>query len=148
MPEGLKGISKGKGQMAKFKWAQILLRHLKCSCAFALLREAPWSAVAAATAFRVGPILRRLRADDRPGAATHRLPGPSYSRVRGPEGGSCCYRTPRRFARVATLVYLTYIHNNPVKRGLVKESEEWAWSSWRFYFQRDTALLAMDEVEW
>jgi putative transposase len=31
-----------------------------------------------------------------------------------------------------------YMHNNPVKRGLVAEPEEWRWSSYRFY--------ALDEV--
>jgi putative transposase len=52
------------------------------------------------------------------------------------------------WSRKKRLEKLNYMHNNPVKRGPVKESGEWAWSSWRFYFQRDTALLAMDEVEW
>jgi hypothetical protein len=28
---------------------------------------------------------------------------------------------------------LRYLHRNPVKRGLVKEPEEWAWSSYRHY---------------
>jgi hypothetical protein len=39
-----------------------------------------------------------------------------------------------------------YMHNNPVKRGLVKEPGDWPWSSWRFYFLRDASLLAMDRV--
>ena len=41
---------------------------------------------------------------------------------------------------------LDYMHNNPVKRGLVKEPGEWPWSSWRFYFGRDASLLEMDRV--
>ncbi len=41
---------------------------------------------------------------------------------------------------------LHYMHNNPVKRGLVKELGDWPWSSWRFYFLNDTSLLAMDTV--
>ena len=52
------------------------------------------------------------------------------------------------WSRKKRLEKLNYRHNNPVKRGLVKEPGEWAWSSWRFYFQRHTALLAMDDVEW
>ena len=28
---------------------------------------------------------------------------------------------------------LRYIHRNPVKRGLVAESDQWLWSSFRFY---------------
>ena len=31
-----------------------------------------------------------------------------------------------------------YMHNSPVKRGLVAEPEDWRWSSYRFY--------ALDEV--
>ena len=41
---------------------------------------------------------------------------------------------------------LTYMHNNPVKRGLVKEPGEWPWSSWRFYFQQDAPILTMDRL--
>src|SRR5208282_4473456 len=45
------------------------------------LREAPWTAVAAATAFGLRFIRQRRKG-------------------RRKKGGSCCYRTPRRFARV------------------------------------------------
>jgi putative transposase len=31
------------------------------------------------------------------------------------------------------MVKLDYIHNNPVKRGLVKAAEDWRWSSFRHY---------------
>ena len=41
---------------------------------------------------------------------------------------------------------LDYMHNNPVKRRLVKEPGEWPWSSWRFYYWEDASLLAMDRV--
>jgi putative transposase len=41
---------------------------------------------------------------------------------------------------------LNYMHNNPVKRGLVKEPGDWPWSSWRYYFLQDASLLAMDRV--
>jgi putative transposase len=41
---------------------------------------------------------------------------------------------------------LNYMHNNPVKRGLVKEPGDWPWSSWRFYFLNDASVLAMDRV--
>ena len=39
---------------------------------------------------------------------------------------------------------LHYMHANPVLRKLVKHPGEWAWSSWRFYFQKGRVLLAMD----
>jgi putative transposase len=41
---------------------------------------------------------------------------------------------------------LNYMHSNPVKRGLVKEPGDWAWSSWRFYYLSDGSLLTMDRV--
>ena len=41
---------------------------------------------------------------------------------------------------------LNYMHNNPVKRGLVKHPGDWPWSSWRFYFRNDASLLAMDTL--
>jgi hypothetical protein len=40
---------------------------------------------------------------------------------------------------------LTYMHNNPVKRGLAKQPGDWPWSSWRFYYRVDASLL-MDPV--
>lgn len=39
---------------------------------------------------------------------------------------------------------LNYMHNNPVRRGLVAHPGDWPWSSWRFYFRGDTSLPAMD----
>jgi REP element-mobilizing transposase RayT len=41
---------------------------------------------------------------------------------------------------------LNYMHNNPVKRGLVAQPGDWPWSSWRFYYLGDRSVLAMDTV--
>ncbi|MGO8733336.1 MAG: hypothetical protein ACLQVM_11145 [Terriglobia bacterium] len=41
---------------------------------------------------------------------------------------------------------LNYMHNNPVKRGFVRQPGDWPWSSWRFYFLNDISLLPMDRV--
>jgi putative transposase len=42
---------------------------------------------------------------------------------------------------------LNYMHNNPVKRGLVRSPGDWPWSSWRFYFLQDASILRMDRLE-
>ena len=39
---------------------------------------------------------------------------------------------------------LNYIHDNPVRRGLVSRPERWSWSSFRFYEAADPSLIAMD----
>ena len=41
---------------------------------------------------------------------------------------------------------LTYMHNNPVKRGLVSQPRDWPWSSWRFCHLEDASILAMDRM--
>ena len=41
---------------------------------------------------------------------------------------------------------LEYMHNNPVKRGLVSAPGDWPWSSWRFYFLQDASILRMDRL--
>jgi putative transposase len=41
---------------------------------------------------------------------------------------------------------LNYMHNNPVKRGLVAQPGDWPWSSWRFYYLEDRSVLTMDGV--
>ncbi len=41
---------------------------------------------------------------------------------------------------------LNYIHQNPVKRGLVSSPGDWPWSSWRFYFLQDASIFAMDRL--
>ena len=43
---------------------------------------------------------------------------------------------------------LSYMHNNPVKRGSVHSPEEWPWSSFRFYYLNDSSLLGMDKLVW
>jgi putative transposase len=40
---------------------------------------------------------------------------------------------------------IEYIHDNPVRRGLVKRAIDWPWSSARFFAGMD-ALLAMDPL--
>ena len=41
---------------------------------------------------------------------------------------------------------LEYMHNNPVKRGLVKNPADWPWSSFRFYYLSDTLMMEMDRI--
>jgi putative transposase len=41
---------------------------------------------------------------------------------------------------------LNYMHNNPVKRGLVSSPDQWPWSSFRFYHLNDCTVLAMDRL--
>ena len=41
-----------------------------------------------------------------------------------------------------------YIHQNPVKRGLVKEPTEYRWSSARAYAGIDYGLVKVDRVRW
>ena len=41
---------------------------------------------------------------------------------------------------------LNYMHNNPVKRGLVAEPGDWPWSSWKFYHLGDRSILPMDSM--
>jgi putative transposase len=41
---------------------------------------------------------------------------------------------------------IDYMHNNPVKRGLVAHPGDWPWSSWRFYYLEDSSILAMDRL--
>jgi putative transposase len=42
---------------------------------------------------------------------------------------------------------LRYIHRNPVKRGLVLEPQQWAWSSFRHYAYNETGPVVVNEVE-
>ncbi|MGD0009969.1 MAG: hypothetical protein ABSE93_15655 [Terriglobia bacterium] len=44
------------------------------------------------------------------------------------------------------LNHLHYMHNNAVKRALVKHPGDWSWSSWRFYFCNDGSILSMDKM--
>jgi putative transposase len=40
---------------------------------------------------------------------------------------------------------LRYMHDNPVKRGLVSSPEEWRWSSYRLYFLDEPAPVRVSE---
>jgi putative transposase len=42
---------------------------------------------------------------------------------------------------------LRYIHRNPVKRGLVAQPEDWAWSSFRHYLTGETSAVEI-ESQW
>ncbi len=42
---------------------------------------------------------------------------------------------------------LEYMHANPVKRGLVKDSGGWLWSSFLFYEKGQRGLVAIDAVD-
>jgi hypothetical protein len=40
---------------------------------------------------------------------------------------------------------LRYMHRNPVQRGLVREPEEWRWSSFRYYAFGECGLVLVTE---
>jgi putative transposase len=42
---------------------------------------------------------------------------------------------------------LRYMHRNPVKRGLVLEPEQWAWSSFRHYADRSRGPVLVNEPQ-
>ncbi len=44
--------------------------------------------------------------------------------------------------------FMEYIHNNPVKRGLVNLPEEWNWSSARCWVTGENKPLQTDEIPW
>jgi putative transposase len=57
-------------------------------------------------------------------------------RLREPEGGSFWQARYYDFnvsSEAKRIEKLRYIHRNPVRRGLVKSPEDWAWSSFRHY---------------
>jgi len=41
---------------------------------------------------------------------------------------------------------IDYIHQNPVRRGLVRQATDWPWSSARFYAGFPDAALSMDPI--
>jgi putative transposase len=47
-------------------------------------------------------------------------------------------------ATLATMI--EYIHNNPVRRGLVERAADWPWSSARFYEGREDVPVRMDPL--
>lgn len=51
------------------------------------------------------------------------------------------------FSEMKRLEKLRYIHRNPVKRGLVLEPQQWAWSSFRHYAYNETGPVVVNEVE-
>jgi len=42
---------------------------------------------------------------------------------------------------------LEYIHNNPVRRGLVASPEEWRWSSCRWYLKREPGPVKIEDTD-
>ena len=42
---------------------------------------------------------------------------------------------------------LDYLHNNPVKRGLVPLPELWPWSSFRAYMYGERSVVKIEELE-
>jgi hypothetical protein len=40
------------------------------------------------------------------------------------------------------------MHRNPVKRGLVSEPDQWAWSSFRAYAYGEQGLVRVNAQEW
>jgi REP element-mobilizing transposase RayT len=42
---------------------------------------------------------------------------------------------------------LRYIHRNPVKRGLVLQSQEWRWSSFRHYADGERGAVLVNEQQ-
>ena len=51
------------------------------------------------------------------------------------------------WSRKKKIEKLSYMHANPVKRGLVDDPKRWPWSSYAFYQQRGEVLIAIDPVE-
>jgi putative transposase len=39
---------------------------------------------------------------------------------------------------------LIYMHENPLRRGLVAHPRDWPWSSWSHYAMKDNGLISMD----
>ena len=73
------------------------------------------------------PLLEKLTIRQRPGVMTFRFwqEGPGYDRN--------LFR-PRR-----VLESIDYLHNNPVRRGLVESAISWRWSSIRMYAEENPA---------
>jgi len=51
------------------------------------------------------------------------------------------------WSRKKKIEKLTYMHMNPVKRGLADQSEQWIWSSYSFYQERPDVLITIDRVD-
>ena len=50
------------------------------------------------------------------------------------------------YSRYKVREKLEYMHQNPVKRGLVKNPGEWMWSSFLFYEKGEVGLVKIDPV--
>jgi putative transposase len=78
---------------------------------------------------------------------------PILSQIAGPRGRPVFWqrgggfdrniRTEEEMARE-----ITYIHQNPVKRGLVTSPTDWAWSSARWYAGMTDGVVTIDPVWW
>jgi putative transposase len=71
-------------------------------------------------------------------------------RLRSPEGGLLWQ--PRYYdfnvhSDAKRIEKLRYIHRNPVKRGLVRSLEDWAWSSFRHYVSGVEGVVEI-ESQW
>ncbi|MHB1458984.1 MAG: transposase [Armatimonadota bacterium] len=42
---------------------------------------------------------------------------------------------------------IDYMHNNPVKRGLVTDPSQWMWSSWHNYHLDDDSIFRVDRAD-
>ncbi|HEV2305379.1 MAG TPA: hypothetical protein VGR93_07670, partial [Candidatus Acidoferrales bacterium] len=51
------------------------------------------------------------------------------------------------WSRKKKIEKLSYMHANPVERGLVDDPKHWSWSSYAFYQQRGEVLISIDPVE-
>jgi REP-associated tyrosine transposase len=50
------------------------------------------------------------------------------------------------FSEKKRLEKLNYMHGNPVERRLVDSPDQWAWSSFKFYYLDDASVLRMDRL--
>jgi len=86
-------------------------------------------------------ILRKLRADDP-------LQGSLWTQhwtagTSGTRDSMTSSRSPRK----KHIEKLRYMHRNPVKRGLVLEPQQWAWSSYRHYADGERGIVLVNEEQ-
>ncbi|MHB8677854.1 MAG: REP-associated tyrosine transposase [Candidatus Acidiferrales bacterium] len=51
------------------------------------------------------------------------------------------------WSRKKAIEKLAYMHVNPIKRGLVDDPRDWAWSSYAFYQGRGEVMIEIDPVD-
>ena len=71
-------------------------------------------------------------------------------RLRSPEGGLLWqprYYDVNVWSEAKRIEKLRYLHRNPVKRGLVRSPEDWAWSSFRHYMSGVEGVVEI-ESQW